>query len=264
VARGANVVKIDLPEPASHQSLIDAYDSALQRLPNCKLVVLTHLGHRTGLLLPIAEIVELARKRGADVMVDAAHSWGQVDFRIPDLKTDFAAVTLHKWIGAPIGVAVMYIRKERLRDIDPYLGERGPHENDIWSRVHTGTTNFATALTVPTAIDFHERIGVKNKENRLRALRDRWVHAIGDHPGIEILTPPDPRLYAGITSFRFKGKTSKADNIALSRRLAEEHGVFTIFREGVAKGACVRVTPAMYTTFADVDKLASALRKMLG
>jgi selenocysteine lyase/cysteine desulfurase len=216
------------------------------------------------LVLPINEIAELARKRGADVIVDAAHSWGQMDFRISDLKADFAAVNLHKWIGAPIGVGVMYIRKERLHDIDPYLGERGPHENDISSRVHTGTTSFANVLTVPAAIDLHERIGVKNKETRLRALRDRWVQSIGDHPGIEILTPQDARLYAGITSFRFKGKTTKADNVAISRRLADEHGVLTIFREGPAKGCCVRATPACYTTFADVDKLASALRKMLG
>ena len=262
--RGVNVEKIALPEPATYQSLIDTYDSALQRLPSCRLVLLTHLSHRTGLVLPVHEIAELARKRGADVIVDAAHSWGQIDFKIPDLKADFVGVNLHKWIGAPIGNGVLYIRKERLSDIDPYLGEQGPHSDAIAVRVHTGTTNMAAVLTVPAAIDFHEHIGVKNKETRLRALRDRWVQSIVEHPGIEILTPQDARLYAGITSFRFKGKTSKADNVAISRRLADEHGILTIFRDGPAKGCCVRVTPACYTSFNDVDKLAPALRKMLG
>jgi isopenicillin-N epimerase len=116
---------------------------------------------------------------------------------------------------------------------------------------------------VPAALDFHLRIGVKNKESRLRALRDRWVKPLLERPGIEILTPEDPRMYAGITSFRITGKTSPAENVEISRQLAERHRIFTVARDGVAKGSCIRVTPGFYTRTSDMDQLVAALYQLL-
>jgi isopenicillin-N epimerase len=260
--RGVTVTKFSLPEPATYQGIIEAYDAALRKTPRCKLLLLTHLSHRTGLVVPVREIVQMARSRGVGVIVDAAHSWGQLDFRIRDLDVDFAGMNLHKWMGNPIGAGVMYIRKDRIGDIDPYLGEPGAADA-VTTRVHTGTMNMAAVLTVPAALDFHEKIGGANKQARLRSLRNRWVNAVGDHRGIEILTPHDDRMHGGITSFRLVGKTSTADNIAIAKRLAEEHRVFTVHREGPAKGACVRVTPGFYTSEADVDKLITGIRALL-
>jgi selenocysteine lyase/cysteine desulfurase len=258
-----NVVKFSLPEPATHQSSIDAYERALRKTPRCKLVLLTHLSHRTGLVIPVREIAALARQKGADVIVDAAHSWGQLDYRIDDLGVDFAGMNLHKWIGNPIGAGVRYIRKNRIGDVDPYLGEPGP-ANAITTRVHTGTVNMAAVLTIPAALALHEKIGAKNKQERLRSLRDHWVTAVSGHRGIEILTPNDERMHGGMTSFRIVGKTSTADNIAVVKRLAEEHRVFTVHREGPTRGACVRVTPGFYNSERDVDKLIGGLRAILG
>src|SRR5882757_337063 len=119
--RGVDVVKISLPEPATHQGLIDAYAAALDAHPKVRLILLTHLSHRTGLVLPVKEIVSLARTRGVDAIVDSAHAWGQIDFNVRDLAFDFAAFNLHKWMGAPLGVGVLYIRKQRIPDIDVYM-----------------------------------------------------------------------------------------------------------------------------------------------
>ena len=262
VRRGVRVEQISLPEPASYQSVIDAYDRALQPSRGIRLVLLTHLSHRTGLIMPVREIASLARERGADVVLDAAHAWGQIELDLRDLPVDFAGVNLHKWIGAPIGVGALYIRAERIRDIDPFMGQAGPG-SPISQRVHTGTVNMAAVLTVPAALDFHERIGASNKERRLRALRDRWVHPLLGRPGIEILTPEDPRMYAGITSFRMSGRTSAAENVEIARQLAERYRIFTVARDGVAKGSCIRVTPGFYTQTGDMDKLAAALGQML-
>lgn len=261
--RGVNIIKINIPEPATFQNIIDRYERAFKAAPDCRLLLLTHLSHRTGLVLPVKEITELARKYDIDVILDAAHSWGQMDFTMADLGVDFAGFNLHKWIGAPLGVGMMYIRKNRIADIDPHRGEAPKDDENIGSRVHTGTVSIAAVMSIPKALDFHDMIGASHKEKRLRALRDMWVDEFRDNKKIEILTPDDDRLYAGITSFRLKGKTSDDDNKALARLLVEKYNVFSVYRNGIAKGACVRITPAFYTNKQDIRKFIHALNRIV-
>lgn len=256
--RGVDVVRIALPEPATYQSLIDTYAQAMAQHPKLRMMLLTHVNHRNGMVLPVAEIVRMARARGIDAIVDTAHGFGQLDMKLPDLDADFAGINLHKWIGAPVGVGALYIRRGRVRDIDPYMGE--PDGDDIRTRVHTGTINFAAYLALPLALQIHERIGVPNKAARLQRLRNRWVEAAHGIDGVQVLASNDPRLTSAIASFRLRGKTSVADNVALSRRLLKEHGVFAVLRDGLASGACVRVTPAIFTSEQQVDRLVAALK----
>jgi len=259
--RGVRVIKIALPEPAARQSLIDAYRIAFDANPAIKMALLTHLSHRTGLVLPIAEIATIARERGIDVLVDSAHAVGQLDFRLPDLKADFIGINLHKWIGAPLGVGAVYIRRDRISAIDPDPAEK-PASADILARVHTGTPDYSAQLTVPTALAFQAAIGGARREARLRALRDRWVHAVRDLPQVQVLTPDDPALYGAITSFRLRGRTSHDENVALAKALLDKHRIFTVHRDGLASGSCVRVTPALATRMSDVDALAAAIRSL--
>jgi len=261
--RGVEVIKIALPQPASHQALIDAYAAALAAHPRVRMMLLTHVSHRTGLILPVAEISAMARSKGVDAIVDAAHSVGQIDFRLPDLDADFIGINLHKWIGAPLGVGAICIRNGRLADIDVDPAEPDPEPDDISARVHTGTPDYSAQLAVPAALDFQASVGLAAKEARLKALRDRWVHPAREIPGIEILTPDDRRCYSAITSFRLAGRTSHADNVALARLLLEKYGIFTVHRDGLASGSCVRVTPALATSLADVDRLSAALREIV-
>ncbi|MGK5077941.1 aminotransferase class V-fold PLP-dependent enzyme [Janthinobacterium sp. HLX7-2] len=262
--RGAEVVSIAIPEPFTHDNVIAAYVAAMERHPKLKLMLLTHVNHRNGMVLPVAEISRLARARGIDVIVDTAHGFGQLDMTIPDLQADFAGINLHKWIGAPVGVGAAYIKRGRVADIDPYMGEqRGEKGNeDIRTRVHTGTVNFAAYLSLPTALDLHAHIGVANKQARLRLLRNRWVEAARGIDGIEVLASSDPRLASAIASFRLKGKASVADNFALSKKLVQEHGIFAVPRDGLASGACVRVTPGIFTPESHLDRLVDALRQV--
>lgn len=256
--RGVDVVRINMPEPATWQSLIDTYAQAMARYPKLRMMLLTHVNHRNGMVLPVAEIARMARERDIDVIVDTAHGFGQLDMRIPDLEADFAGINLHKWIGAPVGVGAIYVRRGRVRSIDPYMGE--PDGDDIRTRIHTGTVNFAAYLSLPLALQIHERIGVANKQARLHRLRNRWVEAVRGVAGIDILASGDPRMTSAIASFRLRGKTSVADNLALSKRLLTQHGVFTVMRDGLASGACVRVTPGIFTSEEQVDKLVQALK----
>lgn len=258
--RGVDVIKIALPEPATRQAVLDAYDQALKANPKTKLLLLTHISHRTGLVVPVAEIADMARARGADVIVDAAHSWGQIDFKVADLKADFVGFNLHKWIGAPLGTGFLYIKEERLDAIDPHYADGDFPKTDIRARVHTGTGNTANWLAVPKAIEIHTAIGADANGARLRYLRDYWVSRTRELANLEILTPDEAGMYGALTSIRFKGKTSRADNVALQMALREKFGILSVRRGGVAKGDCVRITTALTTTTADLDKLVAALR----
>jgi len=257
--RGVEVKTFAIPEPATREAVLDAYRTVLEATPKAKLLLLTHLSHRTGLVMPIREIADMARARGVDVVVDAAHSWGQMDFKVTDLGADFVGFNLHKWIGAPVGMGFLYIRKERLADIDRDLADEDWPKDDIRSRVHTGTTNFAATLSVPAALDLHEMISSKRKQARLTYLRNYWVKQARAIETVEILTPDDDTMHAGITSFRIKGKISKDDNNALMTALRDKHRVLTVRRTGVAKGQCLRVSPALYTTEAELDRLVQGL-----
>ncbi len=259
VRTGATLARLDIPEPASHSAILAAYTRALDANPKTRLLLLTHCNNKTGLLLPVKDIVAIARPRGIDVVVDAAHSFGQVPLTMAQLDADFVGLNLHKWIGAPVGAGVMYIREDKLSAIDRAHGDEGALAS-IDSRMHTGTSNFATILTIPDALDFQATIGVENKAARLRYLRDRWVSAVRDVKGVQVLTPDDPQLVGAITGFRLHGRGTREANQAITKALLDEFGIFTFYRTGLAKGDCVRVTPALYNRVADADKLATAIK----
>lgn len=261
---GCDVVRVTIPEPSTHEGLIAFYQKALDDNPSVKLLLLTHISNRTGLAIPVKEIVAMARGRGVDCIVDAAHSWGQMDFSAEDIGADFVGYNLHKWIGAPIGAGMIYIRKGRLDDISPDPGAPDYDQDRVSGRIHTGTVDFAAVLTLPEALKFHLDVGPAAKAARFSYLRDLWAEPSREVPGVEVLTPDDPRLHAGITSFRLTGKTTPEDNIAVSKRLLDEFNIFTVHRVGVAAGACVRVTPALYNSPDDVMALAKALKVMNG
>lgn len=261
--RGAVVARLTIPEPATRANVLAAYDTALRAHPRTKLLLLTHLNNKTGLVIPVKEIAAMAKARGADVVVDAAHSFGQMHLTMDDLGADFVGLNLHKWIGAPVGAGVMFIRKGRLPDVERMMADESGPDTSIDNRIHSGTANFATFLTVPHALDFHDAVGDAYKAARLRYLRDRWVSAVRGTPGIDILTPDDPAMGAAITSFRLHGRGGRTENQAVADALLAEHRIFTFWRTGLANGDCVRVTPALYNTAADVDRLAAALGSMV-
>ena len=262
-AVGAKVITLSIPEPSDKASLIRFYQSALDQHPHCKLLLLTHISHRTGLVIPVAEITDIAKARGVDVIVDAAHSWGQLNFTADELKADFIGFNMHKWMGAPIGVGAMYIRQARLQDIALNMSSEPEQQDSIWGRVHSGTSNFAAFLSLPAAFKFHDLIGADAKEARLKYLRNTWVDAVSDIEEITILTPTDNDCHAGITSFRLADKVSTQDNKAIADYLLKKHGIFTVHRDGIAQGSCVRITPSYYNSLQDMQNVSKALKDVV-
>lgn len=266
--RGVEVIKINFPEPANWESVLQLYKKTFDQHPEIKLMLLTHLNNWTGLISPVKQIASLAKQRGIDIILDAAHSVGHVDFDIKDLGCDFVGVNLHKWVGAPIGCGAMIINENRLSDIDTYMGKNHQSKQtkdapNILDRIDTGTANFAAYLTIPSAIRFHNKITTKAKQLRLKYLRDLWVAQVRDVPEIQVMTPDDKQMVAALTSFRLNNKTSTEANNAIAKELAEKHGILTVRRTGPALGDCVRVTPSIYNTPEQMLKLADALKAMV-
>ena len=266
IRRGVKAVKLTFPEPTTERLLQESdilgfYEKALAANPGTKLLLLTHLNNWTGLIIPVAKIARMAKQRGVEVILDAAHSVGQVDIKLNALGCDFIGVNLHKWVGAPIGCGVIYIKKDRIDAIDPYMG-KPTESSDINGRIDTGTLNFAAHMTIPAAIAFHNKIGTAAKEARLRYLRNLWVEPARKMKGLTVLTPDDPNMVAALTSFRLDGVVTTSGNDAVTKHLAEKFGVLTIRRTGPAAGDCIRVTPSVYTSAEDVVKLVNALRSI--
>jgi len=251
--RGVRVVCVEAPlDPRSDDEILAVYEAAYT--PRTRAVLVTHMVHRTGQIMPVARIAAQARTRGIDTIVDAAHSFAQLDYRLPDLQADFVGANLHKWLGAPLGVGLLYVRRDRIRDIAPLFGDTTHAADDIRKFAKVGTIPPAPVLAVSDALDFHASIGSANKEARLRWLKDYWVERARGIAGLELLTPTDSRRSCAIAAFRL----AHLPAAEVARRLVDEHGIFTVTRE-VGGRAGVRVTPHLYIRPAQLDRLVAAL-----
>ncbi|WP_395600669.1 aminotransferase class V-fold PLP-dependent enzyme [Pseudomonas sp. B19125] len=257
--RGVEVVELAHAHPASFDSLVQTYRNAFVQYPRLKLMALTHVTHRTGLVMPVAAIAKAARGHGVDVILDGAHALGQIDFNLAELGIQFAGFNLHKWIGAPLTLGFLYIAPERLADIDPDMGEFHYPASDVRARTSYSTPNFPALMTLPLVLEEHRNLGGSAaKGARVNYLRDRWVSQVRGLPGLEVLTPDDPRLYCAITAFKFTGR----DQTAMADRLLKEYDLFTTTRTGAAFGTCIRVTPGLVTSAADIDVLVNAITEL--
>ncbi|MCP2070867.1 UNVERIFIED_ORG: selenocysteine lyase/cysteine desulfurase [Pseudomonas lini] len=254
--RGAEVIELVHSHPASLESLVGTYRNAFIRHPRVKLMALTYVNHLTGLVMPVQAIAETAGEFDVDIILDGAHALGQIDFDLKKLGIHFAGFNLQKWIGGPLALGFLYIDPQRLADIDPDMDEGHYPATDIRSRTPHSTPNIPALLTLPLVFEEHQALGGSSaKGARLNYLRDMWVSAVRDVPGIEVMTPDDPSLYCGITSMRF---TAHTDQQAMADRLLDDYDIFTVVRH-TSVGPCIRITPGLITLASDIKRLIRAL-----
>ncbi|HAA39458.1 MAG TPA: class V aminotransferase, partial [Pseudomonas sp.] len=190
--RGVEVIELSHTHPASFDSLVQTYRDAFARYPRLKLMALTHVTHRTGLVMPVEAIAKAAREHAIDVILDGAHALGQIEFNLAELGIAFAGFNLHKWIGAPLTLGFLYIAPECLADIDPDMGEFHYPATDVRARTSYSTPNFPALMTLPLVLEEHRAMGgAAAKGARVSYLRDVWVSQVRPLPGIEVLTPDD-------------------------------------------------------------------------
>jgi len=247
---------INLELPSEDQDyLTNAYVS--QFTEKTRVVNVTHIINWIGQIMPVRNIAREAHKRGIDVLVDGAHSFALIDFKIPDLECDYFATSLHKWMCAPFGSGLLYVKKEKIAGIWALFPDDKPLSEDIRKFERLGTRNFSTELAIGSALDFHLAIGSKRKEERLRYLKDYWAKKVREMPGVQIKTSLDPRFSCVVCLVSIDGM--KPGEVVTS--LFSNYKIHTtgIEWENISG---VRVSPNVYTPLRDLDKFVRALEEI--
>jgi selenocysteine lyase/cysteine desulfurase len=248
-----NWINLDLPSE-DEQYMVRQYVQAFG--PKTKVVHLTHVINWNGQILPVRKIADEAKKRGIEVLVDGAHSFAHFRFAIPDLNCDYFATSLHKWLYAPIGSGMLYVRKEKIPSLYPLFASDNPLKDDIRKFEHLGTRPFFIEQAISKALDFHDMIGSERKEMRLHYLKNYWMDKVKDIPKVKLHTSMQQRWGCAIGMVSVEGKTPAE----LDSHLMTHHKVHAV---GInwenIKG--VRVTPNVYTTTKNLDVLVKGIRE---
>lgn len=249
---------VQLPvDPGSDDEVVQLYASAITS--RTRLLMISHLVNITGQILPVRKVADMAHARGVEVLVDGAHAFAHLDFRIPDLGADYYGASLHKWLGAPLGAGILYVRRDRIEKLWPVYAEEGTALTSIMKLNHTGTHPCHTDLGIEHAIAFHEMIGVARKEARLRWLQQYWTSKVRGKSRIVVQTPADPARSCAIANVGITGMTP-AD---LASALFDKYRVYTVAINRPEAGILgVRVTPHLFSMTADLDALVRGLTEL--
>lgn len=250
---------VSLPNnPQSDVEIVSLYEKAIT--PKTRLLMVCHMVNITGQILPIRQITDMAHKHGVEVLVDGAHAFGQLAFTMSDLgPVDYYASSLHKWLGAPLGAGILYVRRDKIAGLWPLFADSTMADTDIRKLNHTGTHPVATDLAIQDAIAFHNRIGIERKEARLRYLQRYWTDQVRHHPNIRLNTPDAPARSCAIANVGVAGKTPAE----LAKILFDNYNLFTVAIDSPPVQG-VRVTPHLYTTTAELDAFVRALKEVAG
>lgn len=255
---GIKPVKVDIPlHPASDEEIVEVYRKAIT--PKTKLMMVPHIVNITGHILPVRKIADMAHSHGVDIMIDGAHAVGHFTFNMHDLDCDYYGSSLHKWLSVPLGAGLLYVKKDKIKKIQPLLAPFNLELDTIGYLNHIGTHPVATDLTVLDAIDFQQKIGSKRKEDRLRFLQKYWSDQVRNYPGIVVNTPEEPTRSCGIGNVWVENFTPAE----MAKTLKEKYNIFTVAIDGAGVKGC-RICPNLYTNTEELDHFVNALKEMAG
>jgi selenocysteine lyase/cysteine desulfurase len=241
--------------PKDDAEIVDLYAAAIT--DKTRLLMVCHMINITGQILPIRKITDMAHARGVEVMVDGAHTFSHINFKMADLDCDYYGTSLHKWLSAPLGAGMLYVKKEKIDTIWPLLAEEDLAANDMHRLNHIGTHPVHTDLAILNAIEYQNTLGLERKEARLRFLQHYWTSRLRDHPRVVVNSPVEMSRHAGIGNVGIEG-IAPAD---LAETLMKKHRIFTVAidRPGV-RG--LRITPNVYTTTGELDSFVAAIKDL--
>jgi selenocysteine lyase/cysteine desulfurase len=236
-------------------AIVRAYEQAIT--PKTRLLHVTHMINWVGQTLPVAKISDMAHARGIEVLADGAHSFGLMDFKIPDLHCDYFGTSLHKFLSAPIGTGMLWIREDHIAKVWPLTCAADPHSADIRKFEDLGTRSFPLEQGIGEAINFHEGIGSRRKQERIFYLKNYWSTRVQSIPKVKLHTSLRPEFSCAIGGVSIDGMTPGQVAGALFDRW-KIHTVGIVW-ENIS---CVRITPHVYTRVADLDTLVSAIGEL--
>lgn len=243
------LIKIPIA-PNDVNDIAKAYEQAIT--PKTRLILISHQINLTGQINPIKRVCEFARSKGIETIVDGAHSFAQFDFKQADLGCDYFGTSLHKWIYAPKGTGMLYVRREKIPKVWALMASEDKNKNDIRKFEEIGTHSAAMRLAIGEAVLFHNAIGAKRKEERLRYLSRYWMNNLKSIPKVGFNTSFDPLQSCAIANFKIEG----VDPVQLGGHLMSKHKIFTtpIVHDEFTG---IRITPNLYTTKWELDRFSN-------
>jgi len=223
-----------------------------------RLILASHVINITGQVMPVKAIAALGRRRGIPVIVDGAHALAHLDFTIDELECDYYATSLHKWLFAPHGTGLLYVRRDRVKPLWPLMAAEEVLDDDIRKFEEIGTHPAANFLAIAEAIAFHQSIGPARKFARMMELRERWADRLLAHDRVRLHSPQMDGFACGLATFEIDG----VDPVALNTWLWEDRRILTTaIVHDEFKG--IRVTPSVYSTFDELDRFVEAVELVI-
>ena len=227
--------------------------------PRTKVIHICHVTNRTGQIFPVKAICQMARARGIETVVDGAHAFAQFPFKHEDLDCDYYGTSLHKWVLAPIGTGMLYVRKEKIPKIWPLMAAPDNMQDNIRKFEEIGTHPASQRNAVTEALNFHESLGPERKAERFRYLRKRWSNRLRDLPGVKILNSEDPEQSCAIGFISVDGFEAPK----LATYLWEKQRIWTVSIVTPGEYQGLRITPNVYTTLEEVDTFADVMEDII-
>jgi selenocysteine lyase/cysteine desulfurase len=254
------VTRIQFPVPTTQDDLYQRLERAIT--PQTRVLHICHVTNITGQLFPVQRLCRMARQRGIVSIVDAAHSVAHFPFKLSELDCDYAGTSLHKWLLAPHGTGLLYVRRERIASTWPLQAATERQSNDVRKFEQVGTQSVAAKAAIGEALAFHQAIGGKNKAARLRYLTQRWANQVKDVPRIKIYTSLEKGQSWGVAYVGIDGIQARALNEFLWNK-------YRIIGQAMTGGPYpaqqfdyqgTRITPNVYTTLDEIDTFVAAMK----
>ena len=246
-----NLIKIPIP-PQNINEITGAFERAIT--PRTRLIQISHMVNITGQITPVKAVCEMARARGIRTIVDGAHSFAQFYFKQKDLNCDYFGTSLHKWLYAPKGTGLLYVKRDKIAGVWPLFAAEEKQKSDIRKFEEIGTHSAAPRLAIGEAMLFHNGVGGKRKEARLRYLSRYWMDQLKGIPKVRFNTSFDPAQMCAIANVQVEG----LDQAKIGSYLFSQHRIFTtpIIHEEFQG---LRITPNLYTTLGELDRFCEVL-----
>jgi len=250
---GVVLKQIEVPVPSEDPSeVVRLFEAAITG--RTRMILICHTINLTGQIFPVRQLSELGRRHGIPVIVDGAHGLAHFDFKLSDLGCDYYATSLHKWLFAPHGTGLLYVKKDKIPGLWPLMAAPERMDDDIRKYEEIGTHPAAPYLAIGEALTFHQGLGSQRKEARLRYLRDYWANALMEHDRFHLNTSLRPEFSCGIGNIQLEG----IDSVALNNWLWDEHKIITVaIKHAQFEG--LRVTASVYTHPKEIDRFVDAM-----
>lgn len=254
------IIWVSLPAPIENdEAILEIYLSKITK--KTRFINLTQVINWTGQIIPVsvlAKICTQAREKGIFTLVDGAHSLAHLDFKISDLQCDAYASSLHKWLCAPIGTGMLYLRQDKITSVWSMYPCGFAQNKMIEKFEHKGTISMAREEATHTAIQFHQHIGIKLKEARLRYLKNYWAKELQAYENVRFYTSFKDKYAGGIALFGTTDIDINLVSLKLERKYRIHHTKTNL--EGV-KG--IRISPNIYTSLDDLNRFLEVMNTLL-